>query len=636
MLIYDYIKNPKYKSCFSMDQETHSYASGKFSDILIKAFKELKCSEQSDILWIEDLSRFFPSGSNSISSEDKIGQYVTILKILIRKLSPGILHQLFDSATKSFPILEWLLKYSFHEDTMIKNAVRLSLLVIFKECQGEVRNYVVQYGIYRHCAHLASFLKCMVFDLRDSLEKRKENTAKLAYLRFEEDIEYIDDILCLECEDVANRFRTTFLRKFVLPVLFSSLAKQIDEASILKSTEISLFLIGNLIQTLRDKELKNDIIDMLLPTKMQDTTIQRFSVSFNNISLKKITDFRSNVVQNIKRIITNTRQNLLSINVVRALGIITDFLASCNDHNRIFIVYTAFFDSLMWHFQPEFSDFSKLYNTKLCIIASVLESVATASIAKEGIRWLEIRNHFSRILQEHYLAICQKVKFENIQEFSPFLDIRHQKFLKGKENIRKVFDDISCSISISCNLQKYQNLKSEEIDIIFSKLFHLRYLCLLIYRKQEKILPLLASKIKIGDKVAMKNSIPCDKFIHSNTYASKHFLRLTSNQILILQDSGNNIDGMVIFCSYYKDTVWTKFKKNLILREIKNKRKNYVNKRIVSSSVQLKFQTSSQIDKISKALAKAKNKQNEILQRKFEDLLETEYIQNNKISNDSR
>ncbi|GFY45146.1 FPL domain-containing protein [Trichonephila inaurata madagascariensis] len=614
-----------------MDQEIPSYASRKFSDILIRAFKELKCSEQSDILWTEDLSRFFPNGPNSISSEDKIGQYVTILKILIRKLSPGILHELFDSATKSFPILEWLLKYSFHEDTMIKNAVRLSLLVIFKECQGEVQNYVVQYGIYRHCAHLASFLKCMVIDLRDSLEKRQENTAKLAHLRFEENIEYIDDILCLECEDIVNRFRTTFFKKFVLPVLFLSLAKQTDGASVLKSAEISLFLIGNLIQILRDKELKNDIIDMLLPTKMQDTTIQRFS-----ISLKTITDFRSNVVQNIKRIITNTRQNLLLINVVRTLGIIMDFLVSCNDHYRFFIAYTAFFDSLIWHFQPETSDFSKLYNTKLGIIAAVLESVATASIAKEGTPWLEIRNHFSRILQEQYLAICQKVKFENIQEFATVLDIRHQKFLKGKEYIQKVFDDISCSISISCNLQKYENLKSEEIDIISSKLFHLRYLCLLIYRKQEKILPLLASKIRIGDKVSMKNFIPCDKFIHGNTYASKHFLKLISNQILILQDAGNNKDGIVIFCSHYKDIVWTKLKKNLILREIKTKRKNYVNKRIVSSSVQVKFQTSSQIDKISKALAKAKNKQNEILRRKLEDLLETEYIQNNKTSNDSR
>ncbi|GFX59538.1 FPL domain-containing protein [Trichonephila clavipes] len=619
-----------------MDQEIPSYASGKLSDILIKAFKELKCSEQSDILWTEDLSRFFSNGTNSISSEDKIGQYVTILKILIRKLSPGILHQLFDSATKSFPILEWLLKYSFHEDTMIKNAVRLSLLVIFKECQGEVQNYVVQYGIYRHCAHLASFLKCMAIDLRDSLEKRQENTAKLAHLRFEENIEYIDDILCLECEEIVNRFRTTFFKKFVLPVLFLSLAKHTNETSVLKSTEISLFLIGNLVKILRDKELKNDIIDMLLPTKMQDTTIQRFSTSSNNISLKTIIDFRRNVVQNIKRIITNTRQNLLLINVVRTLGIIVDFLISCNDHYRIFIAYTAFFDSLMWHFQPETSDFSKLYNTKLGIIAAVLESVATASIVNQGTPWLEIRNHFSRILQKQYLAICQKVKFENIQEFATVLDIRHQKFLKGKENIQKIFDDISCLISISCNLQKYENLKSEEIDIISSKLFHLRYLCLLIYRKQEKILPLLASKIGIGDKVSMKNSIPCDKFLHGNTYASKHFLKLISNQILILQDAGNNTDGIVIFCSHYKDIVWTKFKKNLILREIKTKRKNYVNKRMVSSSVQLNYQNSSQIEKISKALAKAKNKQNEILQRKLEDLLETEYIQTNKTSNGSR
>ncbi|GFT41019.1 FPL domain-containing protein [Nephila pilipes] len=611
-----------------MSQKIQSNASSQFSEILIKAFKKAKCSEQNNILWTEDLSQFFPNGYD-VSSEDKIGQYITILKILIRKLSPGILPQLFDSDRKCFPILEWLLKYSFHEDIMVKNSVRLSLLVIFKECQGEVRDYVVQYGIPRHSANLATFFKCIVFDLKDSLEKRQEHAVKLACHRFEEEIEYMDDILRLEIEDIVSEFRTTFFKKFVVPVLFSNLASQAvyyKEPSVLKSIEISLFLIGNLIQTLRDKELKNDIIDMFLPTELENATVQRFTNSFNKISSKIIMDFRRNTVRNIKSIVANTVPNLLLMNSVRTLGIIIDYLVSCNDHNRIFFVYTAFFDSLMRHFQPETNELSKLNDTKLDIIASILEPIAVESIKKDFTPWLEIQIHFSRILQDQYLAICDKMKFEHVQEFTNILDIKFKKFLKGKAKIRKVFDDISFSTSINCNLQKYQNLKSKEIDVLLRKLFHLRHLCLHMYQKKEKILPLLASKIIIGEKMTIENSIQCEKLVHDNIYASKHFLKLTPSQILVLQVTGNSIEGVVIFCSYYKDTVWTKFKKNLILREIKTKRKTYVNKRIVSLSVQLKFQISTQVNTISKTLAKAKTKQNEILQRKVDDLLEAEYI----------
>ncbi|GIY17100.1 FPL domain-containing protein [Caerostris darwini] len=198
MLIFDFVKSPGDNSSFTAQELSKNVENQTEDEILgdlVKSFTDVRCSPSEEILRARD---FLISFENVARNEDDIGRYVTILKILIRKLSPDILYQLYDSETNEFPIFQKLLQYSLYEDIMIKNAARLSLLAVFKESRGDVKNYVVQYGIPKHSTNIASLLKCIIFDFQDSVEKEQEDCARSAYFQFQEEIEYIDDVLNLK------------------------------------------------------------------------------------------------------------------------------------------------------------------------------------------------------------------------------------------------------------------------------------------------------------------------------------------------------------------------------------------------------------------------------------------------------
>ncbi|GIY17099.1 FPL domain-containing protein [Caerostris darwini] len=276
----------------------------------------------------------------------------------------------------------------------------------------------------------------------------------------------------------------------------------------------------------------------------------------------------------------------------------------------------------MKHFLPNSSN-SEF--KKLDLIGSLLETIAKACIEHNDSPWLDMRSHFARMLQVHYIEICQQVRFNNISEFTSILDGKYKQYLIEKANYCNVFDDISLIFSKRLNV-KSENSKNSEMDVLLRKLFHLRKLCLNIYRKKEKILPLLPSKIVIGETLstAEENCIPCERLCDGANNFSGHFLKLTPSQILILQDAGNMLEGTVVFSSYYKDLTWVKFHKTLVLRKIR------IGEEMESGSIRLKFEQLSKILSISRTLRIAKDKQNEILQRKLEDLLETEYTQHKR------
>ncbi|GBN20304.1 hypothetical protein AVEN_83397-1 [Araneus ventricosus] len=620
MLIFDYVQALENKSSqFTIQrsnvQGMQSHESNQPSlESLAKSLK-LKYSKTGLIQATKD---FFFKAPNVARCEDDIARYVTILKIVIRKYSPQILHQLFDAERKTFPVFEQLLQYSIHEDVMIKNAARLGLLIILKECQDYVRNYIVQYGAPQYAENMSSFLKRTILNLQDSIKKGQEHYARCAIRRFEEEIEYIDDIFRLENEVVVDKFRTTFIKQFVVPILKSIVEQNADAEKNEISLKTDLFLIGKLMQIVTDRKFKNEIIELLLPIELQETRIRHFILIFNITSIKEITKFKDKIVQKIKNIVSSMKPNLSQIYAIRILGIAIESFLYSKNYYGVFVIFTSFIDELMKYFLPETS--ISVFKM-LDLISSVLEPIAITSQKHDDSFWLELKTNFAKILQVEYLKLCKQLKFDNIMESTTIIDRQYDDFLKNKSNFSNAFEDILYVIP-NRNTDEYQeNVEYREIDTTLQKLFHLRYLCLHLHQKREKILPLLCNKIRIGEKLTTENCIPC-KILVGNTSTIKCFLKLTSSQILILQDNGNDKEGVVVFCSYYKDLLWRKCNETLLLKE------NTMTDKKIVPIMQLKLKPLSRICILSKTLTIAKQKQNDILKRKLDDLLETVYSQN--------
>ncbi|GIY02119.1 FPL domain-containing protein [Caerostris extrusa] len=281
---------------------------------------------------------------------------------------------------------------------MIKNAARLSLLAIFKESRGDVKNYVVQYGISKHSTNIASLLKCIVFDFQDSVEKEQEDCARSAYFQYQEEIEYIDDVLNLEDDMVVDQFRTIIFERLVVPVLFPLITRENSSSKdtyTLKSTEIGFFLLGKLLQIITDRELKNDIIDVLIPIELRETTTRNLAINNTNI-FHTVNKLRHKIIKKIRSIFS-ARLSYLFMLTTQTFQVIIQFLLSYNDCNRIFLIYTTFFDVLMKHFLP---DSSNSEFKKLDLIGSLLETIAKTCVEFNDGPWLDIRSHFARMLQD--------------------------------------------------------------------------------------------------------------------------------------------------------------------------------------------------------------------------------------------
>lgn len=587
---------------------------GKFLNI--EAMK-LKCLESLIALLREDkipdltcmlsqIDTLFVT--QSFQNEDFEAYYVTMIKFLLRNINQAALNTFYNTSQKSFPILKPLLYYSHHPDLMIKNAARIGLMAIFQKCTGKTMKYITTAIIPEYVSHIILHLKRNALDIQNFSEKCNSAALKRACQYYEEELEYIDDILTLNNaikSQIILGLIDDFIISFILPAIICTKVQKEPSLIICK---VALYLLIKILENITDIDVREIVINFILEEKVlkQDFTKTQF-------------EYKKDFVDSLKVIIT---KNEFHTEVVYILYLFHIIQTNVRDNREKII---KFYDNILI-ILIKILAFNKQanYDTKCIKSNLLLLTLKPLTLEKElsgNPCWLKLQTFLSESLKILYSSICKEFKHKEFYNLVSVIDGEYKKFIKNELDNKRIFNDVSCFL-----LEK--NTRGDKKSVLhtaLNNLFLIRYLCLNLTGQEERILPILKAKEKIGSVLNTNDCVPCKKLIHTNIYDDKHFLKLTDRQLLLIQNIGHRQEsnGIVIFSSYYKDITWSESANNtMIIYETYRHIQFNLWQTQKPLCFQLKFHNFKDLNFTEKFLTNARNLQVQVIKRKLEDFLE--------------
>lgn len=527
----------------------------------------------------------------AIRNEDNEAYCVTLIKHLLRIMDLNILNS-YEASKVAFPLLQFLHEYSHHRDTMLKNAARISLMTILQKCHGNITEHITLVTIPRHMNAIILHLKLIALKTQNFYEKPKAAALRNIFLSYQEELEYIDDILRINHSSKKIGI-STLLKDFIAPFIFMALTNEKREKYTTSplSYRIGLCLLSKTLQVITDSDMKDCIIRHIL---------QEQSITERN-NCEKVMDSLLLILMKSK----SSADTVITLQILHALQI--HILKSCAKNYDEFchIILPSLIKLLKIHLQ--FSPHMKCLQMKLLI--SLLNPLVHRTITynTEQVKLQEVLFKSIEIL---YFNICEKIR-----HISHLVDVINEEY--------ETFTNIVLDRNMAFNAVNYLfednkavNNAEDNIKIMLYHLFCIRHLLLESKNREETCLPTIRRKEKIGKVMLTDNSIPCKKLICNNIYDDDHFLKLTDRQLLVLQSTKSPAEGVIVFNPYYKDICLSIHSNNIL----KIYETHYSNSK--PFFIQLQFLNMGGMQFVAHALPEAKLYQTEYVNRKLNELFQ--------------
>ncbi|KAM7269361.1 hypothetical protein ACFE04_024858 [Oxalis oulophora] len=190
-----------------------------------------------------------------------MGELVRILKISRTVMIS--LQLLQTDEVVSFPLYVEAIRFAFHEENMIRTAVRAVALNVYHVGDDGVNKYVTSSPHAEYFSELISFFRKQCIDLSRLLFSKKPcpdftSTILSAVDEIEDNLFYFSDIISAGIPDVGTLITDSILQKLILPLLLPSLKEDaISEIQIGSVT--SLYLLCCIIRIVKIKDLANTV-----------------------------------------------------------------------------------------------------------------------------------------------------------------------------------------------------------------------------------------------------------------------------------------------------------------------------------------------------------------------------------------
>lgn len=485
---------------------------------------------------------------NDCNSEDDQAHYITLIKSFLRSLEPNSLEIFYNSSKKVLLLIELLLKYSHHTDIMIKNTARISLMIIFQNRCAKIKEHITSVTIPKHINDIIFKLKQIILDIQNFYVKLNLVGMKNMHICYLEELEYIDDILKID-QNARERIIPMLLNDFIVPFIFTAIIYKKEH---IKHDEIScrigLFLLFQLWQTISDFKVKEYLTRVIL---WENEIIKETWTKTNKNKNKK----DIHIINSFKLILLNPKTNIDTIYTLHILYLIEMYILQTSTkflkyfYNKFLYTFLKLL-TVKYHFNHS------LECLKLKLLTSLCEPLLH-EISNDSKRWLKQQTFFSKGLEIIYSDICLLLQHE-INNIAVAIDEEYEIFINTDCEIKRTLDD--ANFLIDDNIPFRGNFAGT----ILQYFFHIRCLYLRKQNEKETVLPLMKNKEKIGKVMRIKDCIKCKKMIYYNIYDDNHFLKLTDNQLIILQTTENKEEGIVIFNSFYKCIDWSIHPNNII------------------------------------------------------------------------
>lgn len=206
-------------------------------------------------------------------NEELLSYYISFLRAISGKLNKNTISLLVktqDEEVVSFPLYVEAIRFAFHEESMVRTAVRAITLNVYHVGDEFVNKFIASAPHSDYFSNLVSFFRDQCINLSKLFSERPKNpcsesvSAILAKVdEIEDNLYYFSDVISAGIPVVGSLITDNILQLLILPLLFPAL--QIDADSNLKIGAVtSLYLLCCILRIVKIKDLANTIAAALL------------------------------------------------------------------------------------------------------------------------------------------------------------------------------------------------------------------------------------------------------------------------------------------------------------------------------------------------------------------------------------
>ena len=191
--------------------------------------------------------------------DEFLSYYVNFLKSLSLLLDDTFIQLFYMEEYNSFPLVENILKYYNHKDSMIRNVVKNTIMTILRLKNKKIEEYFCKLPSILYFLKIIYHFKEICIQIKEQISNKNNKKATYLFDDLYDEMIYIDDLLNLKIEKISFIIINYMFYFFIIPVLCQSICNENKKIT----KELALFLLIFLFINIKNETFKNCLFSIL-------------------------------------------------------------------------------------------------------------------------------------------------------------------------------------------------------------------------------------------------------------------------------------------------------------------------------------------------------------------------------------
>ncbi|KQJ82044.1 protein TRANSPARENT TESTA 9 isoform X1 [Brachypodium distachyon] len=211
---------------------------------------------------------FLITYSYDFQIEEMLSYYISFLRAISGKLNKNTISLLVTTKNDeviSFPLYVEALKFAFHEDSMIRVAIRTLTLNVYHVGDESVNRFVSRVPLSDYFSDMVKHFQKQCIDLDKLVVRSSRNASSSvamasiedAIVQIEDALYYFSDVMSSGIPDLGDFITENILQLLVFRIVLPSLQRQSTELLISVST--SMYLLCCILHIFKDKDMASTV-----------------------------------------------------------------------------------------------------------------------------------------------------------------------------------------------------------------------------------------------------------------------------------------------------------------------------------------------------------------------------------------
>ncbi|XP_057429268.1 protein TRANSPARENT TESTA 9-like isoform X2 [Lotus japonicus] len=206
-------------------------------------------------------------------NEELLSYYISFLRAISGKLNKNTISLLVKTCNDevvSFPLYVEAIRFAFHEESMVRTAVRAVTLNVYHVGDDSVNRYITSAPHTDYFSNLVSFFRKQCINLNKLVYETLKNpvpdstsTIISAVDEIEDNLYYFSDVISAGIPDVGRLITDSILMLLIFPILLPSL-RIVAFNDMQSGVVTSLYLLCCILKIVKIKDLANTVVAALI------------------------------------------------------------------------------------------------------------------------------------------------------------------------------------------------------------------------------------------------------------------------------------------------------------------------------------------------------------------------------------